>query len=852
MASVSNVSSSNTNALYGSRNVLSGLASGMDTESMIENSISGLRLKISGLQQKQTKLEWKQTAYQGLTDKMVQFTRKYTSYTSSTNLLSPSFFNKAVTTTTNGANASKVSATGKTSSTVAVNGVAQLAAASRYEVASGQGILATVGNASGQRIIKATSAVDLAGEVDKSNVSGTISLNYGNQEISISLDETVYEDLNAFKTAIVEKLKGQSVSYSSGSAVTADQAINVAVSDGKIVFSDKKSNNEVYISGLSGTINQTFSDDTFDSTTKVSSLDFSGSKTLSQKVSLAETLADQEFTFTLDGVQKTITMPSLSELSDLTPQELIDNHLQTQLTSAFGTKNGTPRVTVGNASGDPTKLQLTLTVAQGSSLTMASSSNQALSLDATATSYLNTSKTLGNLLAENTSISWDEDLKAVGTVTQKGSGTSATYWDSQGNRVAQIEGKDGYYLVNEAGTTPLKGHTLSINGVTIGNYTKDTALETVLRDINNNVEAGVSVSYSTMSNQFVFTAKDTGSAYGIKNEAGKRIGDDTLGAALFGSFQASKFTEGKDAIVNLDVNGSNLTISRSSNTFDVDGLSVTISGTFNGTMEDGEADFDFMDESDSIDRSLLTDPVTFTTTADADKIVAAVKSMVEDYNTMLTELREAFNTVPAQKSDGSKYEPLTESDQESMSDTAIANYEEKAKQGILFADQDLSSMYNSLLKAISPGGTDGVTLRSMGISTGYYQGLTTIEFDETKFRETLSTDPDSVRDAFTKVAGDGSSTNGIMTSMQNTLKAYASVEGTKGILINKAGSKYSASSLLQNSLKDEIDDYSDLITKWQDKMSDKIDYYTRQYSRLESLISEMNSQSSSLSGLTGS
>ncbi|MBP1758662.1 MAG: flagellar hook protein, partial [Firmicutes bacterium] len=250
--------------------------------------------------------------------------------------------------------------------------------------------------------------------------------------------------------------------------------------------------------------------------------------------------------------------------------------------------------------------------------------------------------------------------------------------------------------------------------------------------------------------------------------------------------------------------------------------------------------------------SLLTDPVTFTTTADADKIVAAVKSMVEDYNTMLTELREAFNTVPAQKSDGSKYEPLTESDQESMSDTAIANYEEKAKQGILFADQDLSSMYNSLLKAISPGGTDGVTLRSMGISTGYYQGLTTIEFDETKFRETLSTDPDSVRDAFTKVAGDGSSTNGIMTSMQNTLKAYASVEGTKGILINKAGSKYSASSLLQNSLKDEIDDYSDLITKWQDKMSDKIDYYTRQYTRLESLISEMNSQSSSLSGLTGS
>ena len=41
------------------------------------------------------------------------------------------------------------------------------------------------------------------------------------------------------------------------------------------------------------------------------------------------------------------------------------------------------------------------------------------------------------------------------------------------------------------------------------------------------------------------------------------------------------------------------------------------------------------------------------------------------------------------------------------------------------------------------------------------------------------------------------------------------------------------------------------ISRWQDKLSDKIDYYNRQFTRLEKLVSEMNSQSSTLMGLMG-
>ena len=128
MASVSGVTSSNSNSIYGNRNVLSGLATGMDTESMIQNAVSGYKTKISSLQQKQTRVTWKQEAMRSVSTPMIKFAQKYTSYSSSTNLLSSSFFSKAVTTTTNGANASKVSATGKTSSDVPVSYTHLLAA----------------------------------------------------------------------------------------------------------------------------------------------------------------------------------------------------------------------------------------------------------------------------------------------------------------------------------------------------------------------------------------------------------------------------------------------------------------------------------------------------------------------------------------------------------------------------------------------------------------------------------------------------------------------------------------------------------------------------------------------------
>lgn len=170
----------------------------------------------------------------------------------------------------------------------------------------------------------------------------------------------------------------------------------------------------------------------------------------------------------------------------------------------------------------------------------------------------------------------------------------------------------------------------------------------------------------------------------------------------------------------------------------------------------------------------MEDPeaVTFTSTSDADKVVDAIRSMVEDYNAMVTEIKNAYSTLPAQKSSGAYYEPLTDKDMEGMSESAIAAYEEKAKQGLLFGDSDLSALYSRLVNAVSMTGSDGAALKAAGITTAYSNGLTTLTLDETTLRATLETDPDKVRDIFTKSTESGASTNGLMQALKTPLDLY--------------------------------------------------------------------------------
>ena len=88
------MSSINTVSGNGNKNYVSGLASGMDTESIVKSLLMGTQTKIdkqSGLKQQ---LEWKQDIYRDLITKINTFSDKYFSYYGSgdTNLMSQSLF----------------------------------------------------------------------------------------------------------------------------------------------------------------------------------------------------------------------------------------------------------------------------------------------------------------------------------------------------------------------------------------------------------------------------------------------------------------------------------------------------------------------------------------------------------------------------------------------------------------------------------------------------------------------------------------------------------------------------------------------------------------------------------------
>lgn len=827
MASISSLmSSGSSSSIYGSRNsnIISGLASGMDTEAMIEGMVQGYQQKITQLGQDRTMLQWQQSAYQSISDKLVEFSRKYMSYNSpATNLFSASFFNNAILTSANGTYADLVSATGKSSSTIVLNAVKQLAEAARY-THDASGLDTSLGKGE---------PVKLGEKQPLSTMSGSLTLEYGNKKVTLDFGELELFnkadgtlDTAKFQTALQDKLKEQKITTSSGDQVSADTLINVKVdSNGTVTLSDKKgAGNNVHFSGATGDLKNlvTSADAEGTSSFTLSTTE----KVVKEDATKAEYLSGKSFTVTLNGQTKTFTLgeidPSKGNL-----HEQVKQNLQEGLDKAFGKG----KITVDMDTTGPGERSFSFSVSNGDTFRITSPVGEVLGLGENGvTSYVDTGKTLGDLLGRTSDgaglngLTGGELAKAIGDVTEikDKDGKVTSRVDSEGNTVDE----QGYRLDKDG--KRFQEYELTVNGVSIGKYNKDTALETVLNDINSNTEAGVSVSFSKTTNQFVFTAKETGAGGRVE------IGGE-LGERLFGKVDVTDkdhYTAGQDAKFTATINGQKMEFSRSSNTFDLDGMSITLNGTFE--VKDGET------------------PVTFSSKTDTDKIIDVVKTMVEDYNAIVSEVKKAYSDMPLEKSDGSRYKPLTDEDKADMTESEIKAYEEKAKTGILFMDRDLSSLYSALRSAVAPGGSDGSFLRSIGIKTSYEDGLTTLSLDENALREALEQNPDQVKDAFTKSKENGAASDGLMASIQKVTDRYAATTGaTKGILIEKAGSKYSPSAALNNTLLEQMKDIDKQVDKWQAKMSDKVDYYTNKFTQLEMLIAQMNSQSSSLAGMMG-
>lgn len=792
MASISSVNNTTGSSLTSSIRGFGGLASGLDRDTLIEQFTAGTRSKIAQQKQKQQKLQWTQEAIRGISDKIYDFSSKFTSFSSSSNLTSSKLFSRSQI-SVNGVNSKYVSATGSAASAenLSINRVKQLARNATMntgEVSSKTLTTADLGLTDGK--LDTTKAVStIAGDM--------LYVKYGNSTYGVTMTDGG-KDVASAVSMINEQLK--TVEISGGKKLS--EVMKAEVKDGKMQFTaiDNANGNRLELAGGTGDIlkdlgflkeGEKFDDlsDEQKNIARAGGLTAANAAQVTKEEKLYNLLSEKKLTFSYNGTKGEI---KLDKYDASTTLEKVKEDLQTKLNEAFG-KGRISVTTDGNS------LAFKTTTPGG-----AEDNSSTLSI-----------------------------LSGAGLVGEGGVFGIAAGASNRINLSASVD-KAGFKTADFSDSLKDDGsYYLSINGVEIEGITKDSTVKEIVEKINNS-KAGVKVSYQSISDQFVLTSTENGAAGEIKfdtNAGGKQ----NLAELMFGTpKEGTNYTKGQDAILSVSYPGSNqkIEITRSSNSFDLDGINVTLKGTF-GYDKNGAEISD-------------TEAVTFTGSVDSENTTKTVKEMIEAFNDILKLVNTEVSTKPNRK-----YAPLTDEQKEELSDKTIEKWEEKAKTGLLFADNDLRMMANSMRTVINAA--DRSKLSEMGITVSdSYSDNGKLVFDEAKFKAALEKDPEAVREVLNRPATDSGDTSqaGLLTRISSIMDRYGKTTGaTKGVLVERAGSVHAPTSILKNSLQKQLDSIDTYIDKLNDKLKTEQDRYISQFTSLETLINQMNSQSSYLSSM---
>ena len=800
MSSVSRTSSSLGNtALRG----FGGLASGIDRDALIEQMTARTTSKITSKKQAMTKLEWKRDAYRSISNKIIDLQDNYLSYSATKSLKNSDFFAKNQVSVQGDPDYTKyISATGNadTASRVSVLGVNKLATSATL--------------ISGEK--KTDSAITLGGisasdfsnkEIKTSNLSGT-KLTFGTY--SITDKQFTTEATFTFPTSYEKKLDNGktetvTIDYTASSDKIVEQ-LNEALDSQGFLGKDGKSGIKFTLNGDQIQISQTDS-----ITDKGKSCVIRETSSALKSLGFNSDGVDIDNGISLDEFNK---HTSSLEAAAITKQPLLGYLKGKSISVSYGgqTKNIEligDKEEIKDFKAFKDSLQNKLDKAFGSGkVTVGEDSKGSLTFTAT-----------DNKQTLQISADSKELQNALGiTSTQSNKiSTGSSLWE---NRVKLGLGK---YDTKEKLNDALKNFT--VNGAKIDNITADTTVDGLLTAINNNKDAGVTATYLGSENKFVLSSNEKGEGRKITLGADPK---DTTDAAnlIFGGVSQ----DGTDGEMSILYNGVQTTITSSSNTFSIDGLDIRATNTFNtgsATAEGG---------------------VSFTASADTEKVTETVKKFIEAYNAMIDEVRTQATTKP-----DSNYKPLTDDQKNEMNENSIKNWEDKAKEGILYNSSALKDLDNATQGIFSSMMINGVSyddLEKIGISfSDDYTAGGKIVFDEEKFKTAMDSDPEKVSDLFT-------GTHGIVNTIDSTLSTYATRYASKngnsyGVLIEEAGSEKLSLTLTNNSIYKELKDMQETITNLQSQLSTEQDRYISQFTQMERLINQMNSQSSYLSQLGG-
>lgn len=364
-------------------------------------------------------------------------------------------------------------------------------------------------------------------------------------------------------------------------------------------------------------------------------------------------------------------------------------------------------------------------------------------------------------------------------------------------------------------------YSMKINGKEIS-VDKNATIADLVSAVNKS-GAGVTMTYSKLENKFIVEANDMGNGGDVDidedDEFAKALGLTTNAGAVYELGENAKFT--------------------------IDGVEIYHNGS-SYTM-DGIT-FDFTDV------ELNTD-ITVSVSKNYDDVKQTIKDFVKDYNQLIDDVYGHIGTAPQRDSKNNTYEPLTDTEKESMSEEEIKKWEEAAKKGVIYNDSTVSGIMSRIRMALYNNVTldDGSKfgLYNMGIKTKAYSEDShgKLEIDEEAFDKAFEENPEAIAKLFTD------SESGIMKQVNETIDNAVSTtrlsgNTVKGTLIRKAGLE-SGSTSKNNAIYRQMEQITKRISQLQDRYDTKEEYWWSVFTNLEKMMSDMNSQSSYMAGFLG-
>ena len=358
--------------------------------------------------------------------------------------------------------------------------------------------------------------------------------------------------------------------------------------------------------------------------------------------------------------------------------------------------------------------------------------------------------------------------------------------------------KDGGFDTEvKDGVTMDKPYTLTLN--------ENDTLESVINKINAN--SGVTLFFDETSQKFSITAKNTGD---VNDRPEIELGGS---GDFFAVLKMSSNNEGAGGAKgeNASITYNGLDISRPSNTFQINGVEITV-------------------------KQKTTDTITFSSTADVDSILDTITQFVNKYNEIIKKVQDKTGEAKYRS-----FTPLTTEQKKAMTEDEVKMWDEKAKSGTLKSDSTLKSLLTTMRTSLYTS-VDGITgknnLSSLGITTtkNYLEGGK-LTIDEDKLRAAISEDPNAIYDMF-MANGTEKCDKGLARRLRDD------IESSMKVITEKAGKAgYVNNNFTIGKLVDGLDKR---ISTFEAKLMKLESRYYNQFTAMEKAIQKANSQSSSL------